>query len=106
MKFGLKEKIISQISQVFSSHPEIDKVVIYGSRAKNTYKRGSDIDLSLKGKTFNLQFLGQIRLELDDLLLPYMFDVSIFDQIENPDLLEHIERVGKVFYRKAEKRKS
>ena len=72
---------------------------MYGSRAKGNYKPGSDIDLTLKGKELNLKLLNKISLELDDLLLPYTFDLSIYHHIKQPDLIDHIVRVGKVFYK-------
>jgi predicted nucleotidyltransferase len=98
MKFGLKEQTINKIIKVFQSFPEIEQVILYGSRAKATNKPGSDIDLTIKGKNLNLQLINKIDLELDDLLLAYTFDISIYNQIDNSYLLEHIKRVGKDFY--------
>ena len=99
MKFGLKEKVITQINSVFAKYPQVEQVIIYGSRAKGNYKKGSDIDLSLKGKNIDLSLMQTIGLEIDDLLLPYTFDISIYDQISNRDVIAHIERVGLEFYR-------
>ena len=100
MKFGLKEDIIKQINDLFAKYPQIGKAVIYGSRAKGNFKNGSDIDLTLEGAGLNLSVINSLLSELDDLLLPYTFDVSIFKQISNVGLVEHIERAGKVFYEK------
>ena len=100
MRFGLEENVIERINAVFSFFPEIEQVVLYGSRAKGNYKIGSDIDLTLKGKELNLTLLNAVDTKIDDLLLPYLFDISIFEQISNPDLVNHIERVGKLFYEK------
>ncbi|MCD6584476.1 MAG: nucleotidyltransferase domain-containing protein [Desulfobacteraceae bacterium] len=100
MKFGLREEIIQQINDVFAKYLQIEKAVLYGSRAKGNFKNGSDIDLTLKGVGLNLSVINSLLNELDDLLLPYTFDVSVFNQISNVDLIEHIERVGKVFYEK------
>ena len=100
MKYGLKEQTINKIIKVFQSFPEIEQVILYGSRAKGTNKPGSDIDLTIKGKELNLQLINKIDLELDDLLLAYTFDLSIYNQIDNQELLEHIKRVGKEFYHK------
>jgi predicted nucleotidyltransferase len=100
MKFGLKENIIEQINGIFAKYCQVEQVIIYGSRAKGNYKAGSDIDLSLKGENLNLSLVHKIELEIDDLLLPYTFDISIFKQISNPDLIEHINRVGLLFYKK------
>jgi type I restriction enzyme S subunit len=100
MQYGLKDTDIQKIKQVFALYGEIKQVVIYGSRAKGNYKPSSDIDLTLKGKKLNLTLQYKIENDLDDLLLPYKMDVSIFHQLSNSDLIEHINRVGKVFYQK------
>jgi type I restriction enzyme S subunit len=76
-------------------------VIIYGSRAKGNYSTYSDIDITLIGAVINLTSQNKIENELDDLLLPYKFDVSNFHKIENLDLIEHIKRVGKVIYTKS-----
>jgi type I restriction enzyme S subunit len=73
---------------------------LYGSRAKGNYRPNSDIDLTLKCKNVDLSTLFKIETDLDDLLLPYKIDLSIFHKIENQDLIEHINRVGVVFYEK------
>ena len=89
---------------VFAQFPEVEKVMLYGSRAKGTYRPGSDIDLILVGPALNLKTLFRIETELDDLLLPYKIDLSIFDHIDNPGLVDHIRRMGKVFYQREEAR--
>lgn len=98
MKYGLNEQIIKQINSVFAHYPEVEQVILYGSRAKGTYKNGSDIDLTLKGNSLDLAIINKISNDIDDLLLPYSFDISIFSQISNADLVDHISRVGVVFY--------
>jgi predicted nucleotidyltransferase len=75
---------------------------VYGSRAKGNYKDGSDIDLTLVGgKDLTLHVMNKISNELDDLLLPYTFDLSIFDDISDPDIVEHIRRIGLTIYDKS-----
>ncbi|MGB0880843.1 MAG: nucleotidyltransferase domain-containing protein [Polaribacter sp.] len=98
--YGLKENHINKIKLIFANCAEIDKAILYGSRAKGNYWKGSDIDISLVGTNFNFNMLLRIETELDDLLLPYHIDISIFDKIENLDLIEHIKRVGILFYEK------
>lgn len=98
MKYGLKQQTIAQINSVFARYPEVEQVILYGSRAKGTYKNGSDIDLTLKGNNLNLTLINQISNDIDELLLPYSFDISIFSQVSNANLVEHINRVGVVFY--------
>lgn len=98
MQFGLKENIIENIKNLLFGFPQVESVIIYGSRAKGNDQPGSDIDLTLNGNLLDLKILNKISLELDELLLPYTFDLSIFHQIANEDLIEHINRVGKIFY--------
>lgn len=97
-RFGLKAKNITKINEIFTFHTEVEQVILYGSRAKGNYNHGSDIDLTIKGKNLNFSKLLKIEMELDDLLLPYKIDLSIFKQIENPALISHIQRIGIVFY--------
>lgn len=100
MKYGLKESTLGSIIDVFARYPKIDKVLLYGSRAKGNYKKGSDIDLALVGENINMQDLHKILLELDKLYLPYGFDLVIFEKIKNKDLVENINRLGITIYHK------
>ncbi|HJS19842.1 MAG TPA: nucleotidyltransferase domain-containing protein [Anaerolineales bacterium] len=102
-RFGLKDSAIDKIRGVLSHYPQVDKAILYGSRAKGNYKNGSDIDLTLHGgKDLTLNVLYRIMDELDDLLLPYIIDLSIFHTINDPDVIQHIRRVGVTFYDKSE----
>ena len=102
MLYGLSRDIIVRVNNIFMQYEQVNEVVLYGSRAKGIFEPGSDIDLTLKGDDLNLKLLNKIGFELDELLLPYIFDISIYSHITNKDLLDHIERVGLVFYRKSE----
>ncbi len=95
---GLNISDIEKIRRVFALYLEVEKVILYGSRAKGSYKPASDIDLTLIGRNLNLDIQQKIEMELDDLLLPYKFDISIYHKIKNKELIEHIERVGKPFF--------
>lgn len=82
---------------VFRDHPEIRAVRLFGSRAKGTHTARSDVDLALWGDVDALQ-AEQIAAELDDLPLPYRYEVKPFDSIKLRPLREHIERVGIPLY--------
>ena len=103
MKFGLQETTIEKICSVLACHPQIEKALLYGSRAKGNYKNGSDIDLTLVGgQDLTMKVLYRIMDEIDDLLLPYTFDLSIFNHISDPDVIEHIQRVGVLLYERGD----
>lgn len=96
--FGLPQTTIDTIRQILAAVPEVQKAVIYGSRAKGNYRPGSDIDLALFGDELNLEIVGQIAAHFDESPIPYQVDICIFNLIDHQGLREHIERVGKVFY--------
>ena len=100
MKYGLPQATIEAIVNVLANYAEVEKVVLYGSRAKGNYRNGSDIDLTLEGERLNLSILQKIETELDDLMFPYKIDASLKSQIQNPELLDHINRVGILFFQK------
>lgn len=94
MSFGLSDDVIEKMQQVFAQFPNIEEVVVFGSRAKGNYKEGSDIDLALKGTSLNLKTLQSLELKLDELYLPYKIDMVIYENIANDALKEHIDRAG------------
>ena len=100
MKFGLSNDTIWMFHSVFERYPEVEEVIIYGSRAKGNYREGSDIDITLIGPNLTEDIRGKIWLDLDDLNHPYLFDLSIFETLNSENLKDHIRRVGKVFYLK------
>ena len=101
-RFGLSQATIDTINQIFKKYPAITKVIIYGSRAMGTYKNGSDIDLTIIDYQLKDQDYTQLFVDLDDLFIPYTFDLSLYREIDNEDLKAHIQRVGQVFYERDE----
>jgi predicted nucleotidyltransferase len=100
--FGLTPDTIKKIKQVFSKFENIQTVILYGSRAKGNYRKGSDIDITLIGENLNLNnSIYPLGEELEKLCLPYTFDISIFSKIDNEDLIDHINRAGKILYQKS-----
>lgn len=96
---GLTKEEITDIRDVFSKYPQVEEVLIYGSRAMGNFKPASDIDLSLIGNDIDLSLQTEIEFDLDDLMLPYKFDISIYNRITNPEFIKHINSVGKEIYK-------
>ncbi|WP_373056717.1 nucleotidyltransferase domain-containing protein [Zunongwangia sp. H14] len=97
MEFGLKDHVLLKLIKVFNSFPGIEEALIYGSRALGTYREGSNIDISLKAE-LSFDELLQVEKKLDDLMLAYTIDLSIYQKLSNPELVHHIKRVGKQLY--------
>lgn len=96
--YGLATEDIHKITSVFKKHSSIEKAILYGSRATGNYRSNSDIDLTLVGKDLTLTELFDIENELENLLLPYKIDLSVYDKIENEDLRAQIDKAGRAFY--------
>ena len=99
MKYGLSEQTLDILNSIFRKFPGIKQVLIYGSRAKGNFRTGSDIDLTINvNSNFTRADFMNVIDSFDDSDLPYLIDISIYDKILNPDLIKHIDRVGKVIY--------
>jgi uncharacterized protein len=99
--FGFSEESAEWILRVMRVFPEIDEAIIFGSRAKGNFKPGSDVDIAVKGNFPEYTYTERIRNMLQEgLYFPYFFDVVDYGHITDPALKEHIDRVGKLFYRK------
>ncbi len=98
---GLPDSAITAIQQVLAAHPAVEQAILYGSRALGRHRPASDIDLTLIGAGLNAASLARIDADLDDLLLPWVIDLSCQASLRHPALLEHIERVGLVLYERA-----
>ena len=102
MKFGLSEDNIEKINGIFKNHPEVTEAIIYGSRAKGNHREGSDIDLTLKGSNLTEELRSVIWTAIDELNTPYLIDLSIYENLNSAGLIDHIKRVGQVFYKKTD----
>lgn len=96
MDTGLTQADIKRITAAIKQFPEIEEAVIFGSRAKGTYKKASDVDLAIKGRAVTPETIQRLNFLLnEELPLPYFFDVVHYESLENRLLVEHIDRVGK-----------
>ncbi|MEL3957008.1 nucleotidyltransferase domain-containing protein [Caldifermentibacillus hisashii] len=97
--YGLLEKDMDYILKALKQFDEIDRAILYGSRAMGNYKKGSDVDIAIQSEKVTEKTI----FELDDLLnevypLPYFFDIVHFEKLTNQNLIDHIEKNGKVLY--------
>jgi predicted nucleotidyltransferase len=98
MKFGLSDEILSDFHRVFLKHSNIDRVLIFGSRAKGGYKDGSDIDLAVFAPNMSEQEFVKLWNELDELPLVYKIDCLHWDSVGHQNLKRKIVEEGVLFY--------
>lgn len=97
--FGLLDSDIATIKKILEEFPEVKRSAIFGSRAKGNYRNGSDVDIAILSNNLSLDTILTISSRLnEDTLMPYRFDVLNYQTIANKELIQHIDRVGKVFF--------
>jgi len=100
MNNGISQESSTKLINLFKKTNNLTEVKLYGSRALGTYKEGSDIDISIMDNEFSTDDLLQLSNNIDDLLIPYKVDISIFKKLDNVDLIKHINNHGVTFYKK------
>jgi len=100
-KFGIYERSLNLILDSFNNFPQIQKVILFGSRAMGNFKQGSDIDLAIFGKNIDFEITSRLHALLnEDLPIPYFVDVVNFNSIKEEDLKKHILNEGVIFFEK------
>ena len=99
MGFGLPQQDVDEIARVFREFPVVEEAILFGSRAKGTFKKGSDVDIAVKGKGIDHAVVASLSFLLnEDSAMPYFFDIVHFEAISEKELIEHINRVGQCLY--------
>lgn len=99
MKFGLRAADITQLKDIIFAFPEVQQAIIFGSRAMGNFKNGSDVDLALKGENMTPEIVSEIKYRLnEETSMPYFFDVVDYDELQNQNLIVHIDQFGKVLF--------
>ena len=91
---GLSSETLKKLGSVLRSHPAVEQIILFGSRAMNRHQSSSDIDLALKGAQLNFSNILQLKSAIDELMLSYKVDLVIYETIQKKDLKEHIDRLG------------
>ncbi len=103
MKYGLSEKQLTEIISFIHQNSEVQKAVLFGSRACGTYKVASDIDIALMGDKVTSSLAAKMKFTIEeDSSLPYFIDFIAYPSITNEDLKEHILTRGIVIYSRDE----
>ena len=98
MSNGLDRLTMKCLRVIFADFPALQKAVLFGSRAKGTQTRGSDIDIAVEGLS-DAQVV-KLSMQLNqETTLPFFFDVVAIESISSEELLEHIRRMGQVVYK-------
>ena len=97
---GLNDQESAVLQSLFAANERITEVILYGSRAKGTYKPFSDVDIVLVGDNLMRTDVNKLYAAIDTTSLPYKFDISLLASLKNEELIAHIERVGITIYKR------
>ena len=94
------DRDLRYIQEAIKKYSEIDEAIIFGSRAMGNYKKGSDVDIALKGQNVNRRTVTRLSDDLNEVYpLPYFFDVISYNDISNEELKKHIDSAGKTIFK-------
>jgi len=95
VKYGLKDEYTQDFLSIINKFHDVDKVVLFGSRAMEKHKKTSDVDIALFGKKVNAGLASAIKFEIEEeTVIPYFFDVVAYPVIQNSKFKEHINTKG------------
>lgn len=99
MDFGLRPEELAEIIRILQKFPGVEEAILFGSRAKGNFKKGSDVDLAIKGQGIDRGIVAALSILLnEESATPYFYDIVHCEEIAEPELLDHIQRVGKCIY--------
>ncbi len=94
MKDGLKDKYRQAIIDILSQCEQVEKVVLFGSRAMGTFTITSDVDIVLFGDKLTLRDQANLAEQIEELTMPQFADLLLYRTIESKELLKHIREYG------------
>lgn len=92
--YGIDEQVYKRLLNYFKQNTKIQKVILFGSRAKGLANYNSDIDLCIIHTGINK---GSTIFELEECIGIYSLDI-VFEETIGKELKEQINRDGKVIY--------
>ena len=100
MMYGLSDRDIQTLFEILVKYPEVEEVHVFGSRAKGNFHKGSDIDLVIMNKDVSAKLIQRLLSDFKESTLPYFVDVINYQTTKHSQLKEHIDKVGRLLYRK------
>jgi uncharacterized protein len=97
---GISGSQQQRLMDVLIQQADVDAIWLFGSRAMGRERPGSDIDLCVDAARLSHRDRLRLMAAIDDLLLPWTVDVALRHELP-PDLLSHVQRVGRCLWTRA-----
>lgn len=99
MNNGLTKRDLDSIVGIIRRYPEVLLVHLFGSRAKGTFKAGSDIDLAIMNEGVSASTVAKLKADFEESSLPYLVDLVYYPTLRHAEMRDHIDRVGVLLYK-------
>jgi uncharacterized protein len=95
---GISKRFISELQSYCLKNDQIDKILLFGSRARGDYNRSSDIDLAIFTKKSSHTQQNLIEQDINEMSTPLKIDVIFMDRLAKEKLISNIRKEGVVIY--------
>ena len=103
MTDGLKDEHRTAIVNLLRSNERVERAVLFGSRAMETFTQGSDVDIALFGKSLTIADQARLAAAMKGLTIPQRVDLLLYDGIEDATLRKHVQQDGIELYKRQER---
>lgn len=94
----IEDKLKNELQTIFSKYKEIEKVLLFGSRAREDNKYNSDVDLCLFGENITHLIQVKVFIDIDEINTPLSFDILNFNELTKKELIDNIINEGIEIY--------
>ncbi|WP_243105918.1 nucleotidyltransferase family protein [Clostridium fermenticellae] len=94
----IDDKLKSELEVIFKKYVEIEKVLLFGSRARGNNRYNSDVDLCIFGKNITNLILAKISMDVNELDTCLSFDILSMNELSKDGLINNILKEGIVIY--------
>lgn len=94
----ISEILLKDLQKIFNKYDEVNKVILFGSRARGDNKINSDVDLCLFGDKLTHLTFSKISMDIDELNTPLSFDILNFNELVKEALINNILKEGVEIY--------
>ena len=101
MRWGIGQSFWDGLCEVFAAHPTIEAVVLFGSRARGTQRKGSDVDLCVFGREFSFDDRLAVMDQIDDLWWPYHVDIIHWESSRSPEWRQEVRLDAQLVYQRS-----
>ena len=92
--FDTVESVLAEVKRIIQEYPKIEKVILFGSRARGDERYNSDIDLCVFAPETQYDMFSDFASAVDDIYTHYSFDVVFFPHLNNETLKNDVLTEG------------